>query len=113
MCVCRCALCVRRAGPEGRFTIGPEESSRGKKLIGFGKLFGLQDIYECDEELVRGGTERDESGGSTNETERKWRDQVDGLGNKRKKLAKKAVHFGGRVLYPRSATRWRKRRSRR
>ena len=30
---------------------GPE-SSRGKKLIGFGKLFGLQDIYEEDEERV-------------------------------------------------------------
>ena len=34
--------------------IGPE-SSRGKRLIGFGKLFGLQDIYEGDEERVRVG----------------------------------------------------------
>ena len=33
---------------------GPE-SSRGKKLIGFGKLFGLQDIYEGDEVRIRGG----------------------------------------------------------
>ena len=33
---------------------GPE-SSRGKKLIWFGKLFGLQDIYDGDEERVRGG----------------------------------------------------------
>ena len=36
---------------------GPK-SSRGKKLIGFGKLFGLQDIYEGDEERVRGGAEQ-------------------------------------------------------
>ena len=73
---------------------GPE-NSRGKKLIGFGKLFGFQDIYEGDEELVRGGPERDESGGSTHETERKWRDQVDGLSVKRRMGAKKVVHFWG------------------
>ena len=36
---------------------GPE-SSRGKKLIGFGKLFGLQDIYEWDEVRIQGGAER-------------------------------------------------------
>ena len=62
-------------------------------MIGFGKLFGLQDIYEGDEELVRGGPERDESGGSTHEMERKWRDKVDGLSGKLKKVAKNAVHF--------------------
>ena len=31
------------------------ESGRGKKLIGFVKLFGLQDIYEGDEVRVPGG----------------------------------------------------------
>ena len=71
------------------------ESSRGKKLIGFGKLFGLQDIYEWDEECVRGGgAEQAGSSSSTNEKERKWQDHVDGLSAKRKKWTKKAVHFG-------------------
>ena len=48
---------LERTGPgtDPVRAIGPEESSRGKKLIGFGKLFGLQDIYEGDEEHVRGG----------------------------------------------------------
>ena len=64
-------------------------------MIGFGKLFGLQDIYEGDEELVRGGAGQDESGGSTNGTERQWQDQVDGLRVKWKKGVKKAVHFVG------------------
>ena len=36
---------VRAAGPE---------DSRGKKLIGFGNLFGLQDIYDGDEVRVHG-----------------------------------------------------------
>ena len=78
---------------------GPE-SSRWKKLIGFGKLFGLQDIYERDEEHVRGGAEQDESGGSTNETEKNWQDQVDGLSARRRKVVKKAVHFGGASRIP-------------
>ena len=54
-------------------------------MIGFGKLFGLQDIYEGDEVRVRGGAEQTESSSSTNETESKWQDQVDGLSNKRRK----------------------------
>ena len=102
---------LERTGPgaDPVHATGPEESSRGKKLIGFGKLFGLQDIYEGDEERVRGGAEQDESGISPNETERKWQDQVDGLSAKRKKGVKKAVHFWGRVVYPRSTTKRRKR----
>ena len=64
-------------------------------MIGFGKLFGLQDIYEGDEERVRGGAEQAESSSSINETEKKWQDQVDGLSTKRRKEVKKAVHFGG------------------
>ena len=64
-------------------------------MIGFGKLFGLQDIYEGDEERVRGGGEQAGSSSSTNETERKWQDQVDGLSAKRRKVTKKAVHFEG------------------
>ena len=58
-------------------------------------MFGLQDIYEGDEERVRGGAEQAESSSSTNETERKWQDQVDGVSVKRRKGAKKVVHFGG------------------
>ena len=60
---------------------GPE-SSRGKKLIGFGKLFGLQDIYEVYEVYKQGVAEQAGNSSSTNETERKWQDQVDGVGNK-------------------------------
>ena len=41
-------------GADSVHATGPE-SSRGKKLIGFGKLFGLQYIYEGDEERVQGG----------------------------------------------------------
>ena len=41
-------------GADPVYATGPE-SSRGKTLIGFGKLFGLQDIYEGDEVRVRGG----------------------------------------------------------
>ena len=64
-------------------------------MIGFGKLFGLQDIYDGDEERVRGGgAEQAGSSSSTNETERKWQDQVDGLSAKRRERVKKAVHFG-------------------
>ena len=83
-------------------------------MIGFGKLFGLQDIYEGDEERVRGGAEQAESSSSTNEMERKWQDQVDGLSVKRRAGVKKAVHFGGgRVVYQRSTTKRRKRKRRR
>ena len=64
-------------------------------MIGFGKLFGLQDIYEGDEERVRVGAEQAWSSSSINETERKWQDQVDGLSAKRRNGVKKAVHFGG------------------
>ena len=63
-------------------------------MIGFGKLFGLQDIYEGDEVRVRVGAEQADGSSSTNETERKWQDQVDELSVKRRKGAKKAVHFG-------------------
>ena len=38
--------------------------------------------------------EPDESGDSTNEMEKNWQDQVDGLSAKWKKGVKKAVHFG-------------------
>ena len=43
--------------------------------------------------VVRGGAEQAESSSSTNETERKWQDQVDGLSAKRRKVVKKAVHL--------------------
>ena len=50
--------------------------------------------------MYEGEAEQDESGGSTNKTERKWQDKVDGLSGKRKKVVKKAVHFGGLRLMP-------------
>ena len=92
---------LERTGPRADtvHATGPE-SSRGKKLIGFGKLFGLQDIYEGDEELVRGGGEQTEDNSSTNGTERKWQDQVDGLRVRRRKVVKKAVHFVGASRIP-------------
>ena len=42
------------AGTDPVRATGPE-SSRGKKLIGFGNLFGLHDIYEGDEVRIQGG----------------------------------------------------------
>ena len=68
-------------GADPVHAIGPE-SSRGKKLIGFGKLFGLQDIYEGYELHERGVAEQAWSNNSTIKTERKWQDQVDGLSDK-------------------------------
>ena len=50
--------------------------------------------------MCEGGAEQDQSGGSTNKTERKWQDQVDWLSGKRKKVVKKAVHFGGASRIP-------------
>ena len=60
---------------------GPE-SSGGKKLIGFGKLFGLQDIYEGDEVRIQGGAEQAGSNSSVEVTEKNWQDQVDGVSDK-------------------------------
>ena len=44
---------------------------------------------------TQGGAEQAGSSSSTDETERKWQDQVDGLSDKRRKGVKKTVHFGG------------------
>ena len=41
-------------GADPVYATGPE-SSRGKTLIGFGKLFGLQDIYDGDKERCTRG----------------------------------------------------------
>ena len=59
---------VRATGPE---------SARGKKLIGFGKLFGLQDIYEGDEVRLRVGADRAGSSSSVEVTEKVWQDQTE------------------------------------
>ena len=48
----------------------------------------MKSVYE-------GGAEQVESSSSTNETKKKWQDQVDGLSAKRREGVKKAVHFGG------------------
>ena len=45
-------------------------------------------------EYARWGVEQAGSSRSTNETERKWQDQVDVLSDKRRKAVKKTVHFG-------------------
>ena len=45
------------AGTDPVRAAGPEEP-RGRKLIGFGKLFGLQDIYEGDEVRILVGADQ-------------------------------------------------------
>ena len=42
------------AGTDPVRAAGPEEP-RGRKLVGFGNLFGLQDIYEGDEVHTQSG----------------------------------------------------------
>ena len=77
---------VRAAGPE---------DSRGKKLIGFGNFFGLQDIYEVDEVRIQwSGGEQAESSGSVEVTEKNCQDQVDGVSDKWRTGVKKTVRFG-------------------
>ena len=63
-------------------------------MIGFGKLFGLQDIYEGDEVRVQGVAEQAGSSSSTSVAEKKWHGQVDGLNDKWRKGVRKTVHFG-------------------
>ena len=70
-----------------RDATGPE-SARGKKLIGFGKLFGLQDIYEGDEVSKQRGVEQVVSSSSTGVAEKEWQDKVDGVSDKRRKVVK-------------------------
>ena len=65
-----------------------------KKLIGFGKLFGLQDIYEGDEVRTQGGAEQAGSSSSAEVTGKKWQDQVVGVSDKWRNGAMKTVHFG-------------------
>ena len=64
-------------------------------MIGFGKLFGLQDIYEGDEVRIQWGAEQAGSSSSVEVTEKKWQDHVDGVSDKWRNRVKKAVHFGG------------------
>ena len=58
------------AGTDPVRTAGPEEPRR-MKLIGFGKLFGLQDIYEWDEVRIQGGADQARSSSSVEVTEKK------------------------------------------
>ena len=60
---------------------GPEEPL-WRKLIGFGKLSGLQDIYEGDEVRIQGGVDQAGSSSSVEVTEKNWQDQVDGVSDK-------------------------------
>ena len=61
-------------------------------MIGFGNLFGLQDIYE-DEDGVRpqGVEDQIESSGSVEATVKNWQDQVDGVKDKRRTRVNKMV----------------------
>ena len=49
---------------------------------------GMKSVYE-------GGAEQAGSSSSTNETEKKWQDQVDGVSAKRRKGVKKPCTLGG------------------
>ena len=44
--------------------------------------------------VCKGEVEQAGSSSSTNETERKWQDKVDGVNDKRRKVVKRIVHFG-------------------
>ena len=63
-------------------------------MIGFGRLFGLQDIYDGDEVRTQWGAEQAGNSSSAYTTEKKWQDQVDGVSDKWRKGVKKTVHFG-------------------
>ena len=78
---------------------GPE-SSRWKKLIGFGKLFGLQDIYDGDEVRIQGGSEHAWNSSSAEVKEKKWQDQVDGVSDEWRTGVRKTVHFEGARRIP-------------
>ena len=64
-------------------------------MIGFGKLFGLQDIYEGDEVRIQGGVDQAGSSSSVEVTDKNWQDQVDGVSDKWKDGVRKTVRFGG------------------
>ena len=63
--------------------------------MGLGSCLDYKTSMRVMKSVYEGGAEQAESSSSTNETERKWQDQVDGLSDKWRKRVKKAVHFGG------------------
>ena len=69
-------------------------------MIGFGKLFGLQDIYEGDEVRIQDGADHAGSSSSVAVTEKNWQDQVDGVSDKWKDVVRKTVRFGGARRIP-------------
>ena len=80
------------AGTDPVRAAGPEEP-RWRKLVGFGNLFGLQDIYEGDEVRIQGGADQVGSSSSVEVTEKDWQDQVDGVSSKWKDGVRKTVRF--------------------
>ena len=63
-------------------------------MISFGNLFVLQDIYEDDEGVrIHGWEDQAENSVSVEVTVKNWRDQVDGVGYKRRIRFEKTVHF--------------------
>ena len=64
-------------------------------MTGFGKLFGLQDIYEGDEVRIQLVADQAGSSSSVEVTEKHWQDQVDGVSDKWKYGDRKTVRFGG------------------
>ena len=87
------------AGADPVHATGPE-ISRGKKLIGFGKLFGLQDIYDGDEVAIQCGAEQAGSSSSVEVAEKKWQHQVDGVSDKWRTGVRKTVRFRGARRIP-------------
>ena len=81
------------AGTDQVRATGPE-CSRGKKLISFGNLFWLQDIYEDDEGVrIHDVESQAEISGSVEVTVKNWQYQVAGVSDKRRIRIKKLLHF--------------------
>ena len=69
-------------------------------MISFGNLFGLQDVYEDDNDVRIQGGSRAESSGSVEVTIKNWQDQENGVSDKPRIRIKKSVHFGGARKIP-------------
>ena len=63
-------------------------------MIGFCKLFGLQDIYEGDEVRIQWGVDQAGGSSSVEVTDKNWQDQVDRVSDKWKDGVRKTVRFG-------------------
>ena len=81
------------------------EDLRGGKLIGFGNCLGYRTSTKETRCAYKGaGEEHEESSGSVEVTEKNWKDQVDGVGEKWRTCVKKTVRFGGARGIPEGKT---------